>query len=262
MIRGFVLFFVLALELFGQYHFADLARFEKFLLPIDLVRATQPSAFGSVWDTRVVLHNSSDTPVEIAHGIPTCQVCPGAGGIIRLPARTTQRGRKDIDVGNAGSLWYLERGRRQDVTISSRLAELTRAGDQGVDLPVVFEEHFFRGGTRRIIDIPATPSARRMLRVYEVDASEGARFVVRIIHEQTNAERSFVLTAGRTGGAEYAPYGFAFFPAYAQLPFDGPETAGSYRVEITPENPAARWWALVSVTDNETQRVTLATSKQ
>lgn len=259
--RIFGLLTLISLPLFGQAP-ALPENYERILLPIDLVLPTSPSAFGSIWDTRVVLHNASDTPVEISHGIPRCQVCPGTGGIVEIPARTTQRRRKDIDNANAGSLWYIARGRRVDVTISSRLLELTRAGDQGVDLPVIFEEDFFRGGTRRIIDVPATPSARRLLRVYEVDANEGSRFSVRIIHEQTLAERSFVMTAGRTGGPEFAPFGFPYFPAYAQLPFDGPETTGTYRIEITPENPNARWWALVSITDNETQRVTLATSKQ
>jgi hypothetical protein len=48
-------------------------------------------------------------------------------------------------------------------------------------------------------------------------------------------------------------------PAYAQVSIsDLPEVRGveTIRVEISPQTPGMRYWAFVSVTNNETQHVT------
>lgn len=256
-IASFAITMLFAIPTAAQW--LDPANFERFLLPIDLVSPTNPTSYGSVWDTRLFIRNHSDTSITVGQGEPSCTVCPGAGGLVQVRAKTTARTRSGYGNGNPGSIFHIEKGRRKDVTISSRLVDRSRLNDHGVSLPVVFEEEFFRG-QRSILDVPATPSARRLLRIYETDGNNNVEFRIRIVHEQSGDERVYRSFTARGGGPPES--NFVWFPGYLQLPFDGPETDGTYRLEIEPLNAATRWWAFVSITDNTSQRVTLAVSER
>jgi len=231
--------------------------FQRVLIPVSLSVPVR-GAFGSLWDTRILVRNASANPVMFAQGTLLCPFCPG--GVSVIEPFQYKRYRNALGNGYPGAILHVEKKSAHNVTLSARLVNLSDGGDLGVDLPVVRESAFLQNAGS-ILDVPVQTNFRRLLRIYEVDANNGASFDVRLFDSNDRLIRSVtVLTTG--GGVPDFP-GFPHFPAYAEVELDQflfDVTVGSIRVEITPRQPS-RWWAFVSITHNVTQRVTLAYPK-
>ena len=104
---------------------------------------------------------------------------------------------------------------------------------------------------------------RSMLRVYDVDARDNAIVEVRFYTLTTNellaTTRSSLVS--RTPASQFP---VPFYPGYAQLSafetlLPKPVGTTALRIEIVPVTPGLRYWAFVSVTNNETQHFTTIT---
>lgn len=138
----------------------------------------------------------------------------------------------------------------------------------GTSIPVVRERDLFTTRTLNLTDIVQNDRFRSLLRIYDFDpsgngSSPDREVLVRIyaLGSSTtgvNAVPDRLLTERRET-LRSSPPGAFFGPPMAQLPlWSLPELNGFERVrlEITAVTPGLRFWAFVSITNNESQHVT------
>lgn len=235
--------------------------YERLLLPIYL-DGNVPGSNNSLWATQFWIRNVSANPLTLAPWPCEGQVCLP----VFPPSRGLDPGESVMNLpplfkpptNNPARLLYVNA--EKDVATNLRVFDLSRERvDAGTEIPVV-KEHDLLTATAHLLAVPLNERSRLMLRIYELTQME-SRFRIRlsIQHEGTAAQqlRDFELTATTN-----EPGPFRAQPAYAgysafQIPQDGP--TGLVRFEIEPLSPGVRFWAFVSVTNNETQRVTLIT---
>ncbi|HEY0592969.1 MAG TPA: hypothetical protein VGF40_14445, partial [Thermoanaerobaculia bacterium] len=143
--------------------------------------------------------------------------------------------------------------------------DLSRAGESfGTEIPVVREREIGRAPIR-LLDVPVGDGRYRvMLRVYDLAAIDGTRAVMRWrLDDGTQYAGDTQLTLRTVGRCIVGPCWLPE-PAGIALPlFDKPLppnlTQDHLHVEIEPLHPSSRLWAMVTVTNNETQQVTTIT---
>ena len=247
------------------------AETEHVLVPV--LPATVRGAFGSEWVTTLAVANVSPTPALVfpygGSGPCTVIICgqpnaipPAASIVIRsmLPSSEVTGGFLDIP-----------RGRASDLAFTLRVLDTSRGFETwGVVIPIVrfdalFAKRFDLG------DIPVGGHFRTLLRLYDVTAATKGSVRVRVY--QVNPSQ------GDPWGAPYQPDvlltdftpsfatpisggGAANYPGYFELSLESlPEVvrAQRVRVEIEPLDGRQDYWGFVSVTDNNTQHVTVIT---
>jgi hypothetical protein len=120
----------------------------------------------------------------------------------------------------------------------------------GTQIPVVRESDTFRGSIP-FPSVPAGPRFRQKLRVYDFDGQLGHSVVVSVYKDGLIAQRTLTMASSDEGA-------YPTDPGFAQLDLDAmPELAGQDAVNVIVR-PAqeGRYWAFISVTNNETQQVT------
>lgn len=238
--------------------------YEAALVPVH-VDGILHGAFGAQWKTDLWLRNSGFTPIEIspwpcfdvvctAEFPKTTTLAPGHS-LRNLPPLT---GSAD---GNPSRLVYVARSDSSNVSFSLRFADISRASlDGGVEMPVIRERELL-GATAQLFNVPLGHSFRVLLRLYEM-AYTSSQFMVRVYPQSESDEasvHSFELTATASQAGPFRPKA-----AYVQFDITGllgeqqawPETA---RIEVTPLTPGSNFWAFASITNNDTQIVTLVT---
>lgn len=232
---------------------------DAFLVPL-AVDEPIPGAYDSLWETTLSALNVSATPVEvyplfIRTQLPEYQVFVQPGQmrvlepLLAIIAPPPTR----------GILLWTEEGRRDDLRFRLRIHDVSRQSlTWGTEIPVVhwkeaFSESIF------LLDIPTDDRFRQMLRIYGFDP-----FVEGFVVDDEGsllASRNVLLESPRQpdGGVIEDEQ-----PTYAEIPWltsEFPQIAGHERVvlEIAPLTADLRLWAFVSVTNNETQHVTLVT---
>ena len=159
---------------------------------------------------------------------------------------------------------YVARGVINDLSMSLRLWELSRQSvDAGVEIPVIRSSEL-RTTTTELMSVPLHGNFRLMLRVYDTVHKE-ARFRVRIYAQEEGIGDSVPLIETELVATTAGEGPFRLEPAYAQYsgieslllnPVPRPDFV---RVKIEPLTEGSMFWALVAITNNETQRVTLVT---
>ena len=247
------------------YSEATEARYEKLLLPVYFDGFVN-GAFGSRWQTDLWIRNNGQEAVEIGPwACPSDQVCASTYPLIysfrsgrslrNLPALG------EVPDGNPSRLLYVDRERAGDVSFSLRFADVSRSAlDGGVDLPVIREREM-RTSVSQLFNVPLGTSFRAMLRMYEIDQPSSAFRVT--FYAQSEGDdvplHSVELNATSRQNGEFrskAGYAQIDLGELLKLERSWPETV---RVEITPLTAGSRYWALVSLTNNVTQNVTLVT---
>jgi len=240
--------------------------YERVLLPI-YFKDTVPGAHGAQWQTDLWIHNGGANDVAIAPMVcPTTTPCPpvfpntytlAAGHSLHNPAQFFAP-----DETNLSQMLYIAKPNAKDVTMSLHFADVSRNTlNDGTDLPIIRENEFLTRSAQ-LFDVPLVDqNFRVMLRIYDVTYSE-ALYSVQLYPSQ---EGSAVATYGMTLTA-ITPRAAPFRDEAAYVEFDlssllqlrrvWPE---SVRIEIKPLTPGSRYWAFASVTNNETQLVTLIT---
>ena len=228
------------------------AAYERVLLPI----LTPPvlGAYGSDFRVALSLMNRTQDELLVVYGLAErCQIlCPEVSppAIRMLPG--AQYGEEEIDNnGNPGRFVYLQREDRNDFVMQLRAFDISRETTNfGTEIPVVREDEM-RIDPVVLLGIPTDPRFRNTLRIYAED------------------ERAFLIRIEGANGLLYedsvhaAPGQDMFDPAYAM--FTGfPSGAGPVRVTITalepitsPPAPPVRFWAFTTVTNNDTQHITV-----
>ncbi|HYK01845.1 MAG TPA: IPT/TIG domain-containing protein [Thermoanaerobaculia bacterium] len=241
------------------------AGYEQVLLPIYL-DGVVPGANGTQWRTDLWIRNNS--PQNIALAPWTCpegEAClpvfpltytllPGLS-IHNIPADPTPG-------GNPGRLLYVSRELTSDVSFGLRFADISRASSNGgTDMPVIREGEFLTERSQ-LFNVPLDGDFRVLLRVYDA-AQTRALFRVAVYAQTTDDEQPLHTAVLQAATAETGD--FRTEPAYAQfdvtelLHLDHQAWPEAVRIEITPLTPGSRYWAFASVTNNETQLVTLMT---
>lgn len=183
----------------------------------------------------------------------------------------------DIPVrGSIGAFLYIEKG-QNELTVSGTVgwepSLETVAHPQLQAIP----ESAFRYGTGSILPVPIASDTRYALRVYALPETLGSSgIVIRFFEMQPQfsprSEEELIATVSGAFAEQDASLPpcvgscdvplVTLAPAIYQM-FELPKPERGFRfqspmrVEISPESPHVRWWAVVSATDDLTQRVLL-----
>ncbi|MEA2238786.1 MAG: hypothetical protein QOC81_3510 [Thermoanaerobaculia bacterium] len=250
-------------------------------------------AVGGVWNVHWWIHNDSDTPTDafplaVGGGLPPP---PGPEGprvfILGNPAivpHGTPHGMNGdalpaypaapvvpVITTGTGAFLYAESGHLAQLAIGGSLQFNNGPAAALHAIP----ETSFASGTRSILPIPVLTGSRYALRIYALPETAGSPEVtVRIYDMQALSlggdepliamiQTSLVTPASRVGpcfepcdvpGGPFAPASLQLFDLARR---DPSALFSTLRVEIEPQSPNLRWWAVVSATDNVSQAVTL-----
>jgi hypothetical protein len=243
----------------------------RVLLPLYLARQT-PGAFGSLWVSEFTVHNASATGSYIIDWCVALDPNQGCALDLRsdeelIPGETETAlpARYPVpQIPVAGAILILSTDATsvndllaENLAFNLRIVDVSRSATAaGTEMPVVREREF-RISTINLLNVPVDNRFRLALRMFEMNLSQ-ATFKVRIFDQTTNAllsERSVTTT---TGGV--LPRGFT--PAFAELDdIASGSTAQTtqLRVEIEPLTTGSASWAYVSITNNDSQQITLVT---
>ena len=262
-IRAGLLFLVLALT--TACLSAD-DQFERVLFP--LVLTDHSGAYGTVWSTEFDIRNEADIALEIFASecafrcdhrcvILVCEpgtATPAHSSFARLHGLRRQVGA----VANPASLLYVPADYGPHVVTSLRLIEKSGVLGFGVEVPVVRESQLATQSLW-LLDVPFTESARTHLRVYGVESPDGSgRVLVRVLENELEIASGIVDL-----GSDETPVVGNFdadAPSYRFLNLSGALGAGKSgrgRIHLQALTPGLKFWAMVSVTDNTTQQVTI-----
>jgi len=246
----------------------ELKSFERILFP-----AWTPvpifGAGGSRWTADVTIHNPGPDsvavyPIVVASGRGLGTIEPGTSWLMSFGHDSLfgigEGSQDDIP----GRLAYVRRDHADALVYTNRLP--------GVDLPVVHERDLSTS-TLSLSEVPLDPRVRLMLRVYDPFQTPGAQVRVRFwsIWQVTNTGVSAFtsqppqLLGERTLTLKVRPQAddeASVEPGYAQLAFDRgmlssvpASSNNTIAVDVEPLTAGLRFWAFITATENETQRV-------
>ena len=240
---------------------------EEILVPLAFSPSqTMNGAYGTVWTGEVWVENSSSRRILLAEA-PICNVgCAtflnGAySGLVPI-----QMGRPEL-----GMIFIPPADIADQLTFSARIYETTRLGQpRGVDIPVVREHEFFRKPAT-FLGVPVRDGVRVTLRVYDPRVWDFGRnpfgppvtFGVSVFDEDAKLIGTTVMAARVQDIGDGFGTSRPASDILGDLTTIFPAIAAHNRVKIvvTPEKPDTEFWALVSVTDNESQTVSLITAQ-
>ncbi len=240
---------------------------EQLLVPIAPDRIL--GAFGSTWDTSLAIANVSDVPVTVWVYPPFCNIlCSSIPEPI--PARAT------MFIGTVsnrctpavGQIFISDRTSAENLFFTLRSRDTSRdAKAWGSIVPVVrTRDRFSRPFS--IVDVPVSSGLRSLLRLYSMNAAGAASVRVRFYAVDPNAGTPFV---GSTFIAEIVPTfvlppteSAPYCPAYAEIALwrePSLQNASRIRVDVVPGDSVQQYWGFVSVTNNDTQEVSILTPR-
>lgn len=238
------------------------AGYEQVLLPIYL-KNPAPGANGTLWRTDFYIRNDGNTPVQLAPwDCPPNSGCPAVFPLtFTLQPQVTLHNPENFALyggSNPSRLLYVSAP--ANVSMSLRVADVSRsAQNAGTDVPVIRPSELLRSRSQ-LFNVPLTDqNFRVLLRIYEV-AYNRSTFTVRF-HPQEGGlpphEVELTATSPQTGPfrseAAYVEFDVS---ALLHLRRAWPDTL---RIEIEPATPGSRYWGFASITNNQTQLVTLVT---
>jgi hypothetical protein len=252
--------------------------YERVLIPI-VVNTPIAGAFGSLWQTFFTVRNDADQAV-VVESLPEgpCTFCPPVP-----PHQTIALGITAPDP-NSGTFLYVGSPGLGKVTLSLRVQDLSRqALTWGTSIPVVRERNAFTGKLQ-LLDIPVDNRFRLALRVYDIDPPASRQVRVRVFTNMSSpyyqapvdsstplVDTTVTLTPKFAQGSDrFADQPgtsmigdlVAAYPQLTSVPplrpgVEGLDTTPRIRIEMDPMTQGVRFWAFVSVTNNETQHVTV-----
>ncbi|MHB0968742.1 MAG: hypothetical protein ACYC7A_13190 [Thermoanaerobaculia bacterium] len=251
-----------------DFPYTPVGVFEPVLLPISIYEWA--GGHGSIWKSELSLFNENDFPLifgqNVFHYFETgClfPMCPTPATVFPSTAQNASYIER-LEPGPPGVMLHLAKELVGGTLMNLRLRDISRQSlTAGVEIPVVREHEF---ETERIIlaNVPTDARFRTMLRIYDPDARTEARVRVRVFalgSETPLGEGDLTLHVEQ--GGEWLNE-MPLRPGYAQvsnLESIAPTIAehDRIRIDIEPLTPDLRFWAFVSITNNETQHVTLVT---
>lgn len=202
-----------------------------------------PGAFGSQWETIAEISNRSRVAMT-----PLRPVTPtiASGATTALDASLGLRER--------GVLFHPPRSLAGSLGYAAFVRDRSRDAERwGTEIPVVREENF----TTRLLDFPHVPNDPRYrvtLRVYFLDAPRDTVLVDVVSRANSNARVFFSMDGQKRDDLEP---GFAIMENLTARLQNAP--AGPMRVTLRSNYEVTRFWGFLTVTNNETQQVTVIT---
>ncbi|HKO57813.1 MAG TPA: hypothetical protein VJ276_18235 [Thermoanaerobaculia bacterium] len=157
-----------------------------------------------------------------------------------------------------GQFLYVTHAAADRVRFSIRVRDVAHEDTNwGTEIPVVRDDQYF-GQTFSLLGIPTDARFRQSLRIYESALEGKGRVEVKV----------FPMSDGPPLGTAVldlpSQEPFIYNPGNAEIlslsdAFPAIRGAGNVRVEITPLTDGGAVWAFVSITNNETQQVSLVT---
>lgn len=243
------------------------SEYELVLLPVHLDGPIN-GAFGSRWMTDLWMRNNDkEGPVSLAPWpCPAGEACPA---VVPL-TYSLQPGHSLHNLppffqapdGNPSRLLYVSKPGASDVSFGLRFADLTRTDlNGGTELPAIREDELLKRESQ-LFNVPLTdPKFRVLLRVYDTTHTT-AHFLV-ALYAQSEGVQSAVHSEQVTASTPQSG-DFRTKAAYAQLDITDllrleKTWPATIRIAVEPLTPGSRYWTFASITNNETQLVTLVT---
>lgn len=231
------------------------ADYERVLFPVNF---TGPGGHGSEWHSDIIVRN--DSPIYIATE-PLFWADPDVP-VLPIPTAIPPRRRGNFfERGeDGGAFLHVPRGLEHELAYSLHAVDRSRSEkDLGTEIPVVRAED--TSGEIRIVNVPVDERYRATLRVYDFDLRNGTRVAVEAV--RSDGSRQALGTLTLTGLPVCpAPPCIPDRPAFARMELPRIQLpAGDRAVDLVlrAETNAHRIWGFVSVTNNDTQHVTVFT---
>jgi hypothetical protein len=230
-----------------------------------------PGANGSRWTGELTFFNAGvfDSEIGGSFSDPERLSPPGPLYIDLHPGQTRKPDLFTSGVA-VGAFVQVPRPLDEATMISLRVRDLSRnAASWGTDIPIVGEEDTATQVT--LIDIPTDPQYRAMLRIYHWSGLDALPSRVTVYSpDRAEPVATFDVTSSAPGGFWEPVEGeLPFYPSYAQIDLLTPAVrAAGPTIRVVVDNKGANvspplppLWAFVSVTNNDTQQVTIMTPR-
>lgn len=228
----------------------DPSVWERILFP---VLFNSKGAHGSDWVSEAAVYNPGRWFVENFNRIDTLPCIDFGCTDLLSPNGFLSFG----GAGYANGIALLvPRSEAPDVSFSLRVRDVARQAEGfGTDVPVVREEDMHRDGIPlTLLDVPLDPRYRTKIRLYSFDDRASFGFVA--LHKPSNARvTSLIVPMNRSCSGVAC----AATPWYGEVDLPAGSTDERVNVYVTPGGYGAMTWAFASVTNNETQQVTIVT---
>ena len=233
--------------------------YETILFPIAFPGTssdTVPGLLGTQWQGEIWVHNASAATVFSQPTAP-CQFEQCVGPV---SPQFTGRFIPGIWPGGGRPLLISPLARdAASLTFSNRIFEVTRhAQPQGFQVPVVREGDFLNGPSD-YLGIPGGAGVRTTLRIYDPRRVSGTSVQVQLIDDKNTIVRGTVVTTTFSDGTPFD----VVQPGYASIDvgavFPEVQSLPRYQLRLIPSRPGDEYWAMASVTDNDTQQVLIIT---
>lgn len=252
---------IIALLFTTAVHAGEPAGHTRYLVPV--VSENVPGAHGSRWTTELTVHNSRDSEL-VLQGL-----FAGTGTGLVFPHRVPPRQSEAVQLspsfdGREGAFLYVpdDPNAPGPFVATLRVRDLSKNAESfGTEIPIVALSDFAQFIV--ITDVPTDPRFRATLRVY--NANENPRNVVIRVYTLTGSEPIVERSVDLVGIFPIVFDPMPFHPGSTQIdPLIGVPRSEDGRVRIEIEDPIRHIvspppppiWALVSITNNETQQVT------
>lgn len=238
--------------------------YDRLLIP--LTTKTANGAHGSVWETQLRIFNAAHLDVRLP-GPEQIFHSPPIDGDVVVPAHKTITATvvgRDTTVD--GAFLYVPTPMAYVPRFSLRVRDTSvNATNLGTEIPVIRQQH--AGSDLVLFDIPNDPHYRATLRIYGFTPAPMLVGVSVYAENSDTPIEQYDVTLSGVVTAVYVP--FPPHPAYVAFdPLTPAVRASTSRVRIEVTNygsiispPGPPIWAFVSITNNETQQVTLVTPK-
>ena len=230
---------------------------DRLMIPVIADRV--PGAFGSIWSTELVVRNDNESNVRLSQS-------PGTNPHTwpMIPPNSTFRIPPNLLTdGGAAFLLHEHIPPGSSLTpfaFNLRIRDLSRQADSwGTQVPLVRPEDAFINRAMMLLNVPFEPESRLNLRVYDLDGPTGGDVQVFVFDNDSNTLLGSTVLHFPPG--EYTSY--PMFPGVVSV--DVKSIAGNagnverVRVQVGEKNQEKRLWSILSVTDLETQQVTVIT---
>ncbi|HXH38118.1 MAG TPA: hypothetical protein VNN08_05795, partial [Thermoanaerobaculia bacterium] len=229
------------------------AQSTRVLVPIVATGAS--GAFDSLWTSEVVAFNASTAPVVIDYSHRCDTLC--IPGVVVHSSEAIDLAITPFPTVPAAFL-YVPNESADAFEFGLRVRDVSRQTDSwGTEVPVVPESRAFQRPFD-LLNVPLPLRFRQTLRIYDFEDKSGNGVRVQFFDMATGQPLKDFQMAMLPPRSDDV-----FTPAYGQLDQFGqaPELAGidRIRVRISPTNATQRLWAMVSVTNNVTQELTMVT---
>lgn len=220
--------------------------FRRVLVPIAF-RGEVPGANGSRWVSELQGRVFYPGPQEVTR-------TPGSTppSLVEGPFTFT-----DLPSSNRGMFLYVPEG--NFLAMNLRVRDVSRDAENfGTEIPLVTSEETTTAFAFDLLDIPIGPKYRQTLRIYNFEGRRAMQVGVRILARDG---RENIVSTNYTMPEEEPIQEFPQFPGYLEINL-ADLLPGGYegRVDVSVSHPAGpRLWAMVSVTNNDTQLVTMVT---